>query len=163
MLARTSWKQRMFFVSLSTFIILLGASAYVSILSNPSSPWFEQLIKPSLYPGKEIFFPVWTTLYALIAIAYAFVDARARKHEDGRTALNLFISNLILNIAWTPAFFGLQQPELAYTIIILIWGTLALLMIKVERFSRIAVLLLVPYLAWVTFATWLNYSFIVLN
>jgi tryptophan-rich sensory protein len=124
--------------------------------------WYAQLRKPSWNPPGWIFGPVWTVLYAMMAIA-AWLVWRRGGFAVQRVPLGVFLLQLLLNALWSPLFFGLHNPGLAFAEILLLWlGLLATLLIFWRR-SRGAGLLLVPYLAWVSFAAVLNFTLWRLN
>ena len=122
----------------------------------PSAGYYAGLEKPSWAPPGWLFGPVWTVLYALMGIAAWLVADKPG--SASRTPFVLWSAQLALNATWTPVFFGLRSPRLALVNIALLWvaivGTVA------AFFSRrpIAGVLLMPYLAWVSFATALNFA-----
>lgn len=125
--------------------------------------WYANLNKPSFTPPGWLFGPVWTALYALMAISAFLVWHKGLNYRAVRVALILFLVQLILNALWTPLFFGAKMPGLAFTEILLLWVTIALTILTFARVSRAAALLLVPYIAWVSFAAILNASIWLLN
>lgn len=140
--------------SLAIFIAIVSvlttslAGQYFTNRSVNSS-WYE-CIKPGLTPPPIVFPIVWTTLYVLIAIAFARILM-----DDNRFAIVLLASNLVLNVFWCYLFFGAKTPLLAIPVILIIWATI--LMVQwTSRFDLITVFLLLPYLLWITFATILN-------
>ena len=141
--------------------VLLGFLSGV-IGPGPDSPWFQSLQKPTIYPDPKWFGIVWTILYVLIGFSTAMIAASWGAR--GRTAaLWLFAVHFALNLAWTPVFFGLQRMDLALGLLIAIVLSLLLVMARYWQIRKVAALLLVPYLAWVCFATLLNYEFVSLN
>lgn len=122
----------------------------------PAPDYYRGLNKPSWAPRPSIFGPVWSVLYALIGTS-AWLVAR-RGGSGSRTALGLWWAQLALNAAWTPIFFGARNRGLALVEILVTW--VAILATTVAFFARrtAAGLLLLPYLAWVTFASALNYA-----
>jgi translocator protein len=125
--------------------------------------WFEQLAKPEWNPPGWVFGPVWTTLYILMGLAAWLVWEQHGFRGAARTALGLFIVHLLFNAAWSAIFFGLQAPGLAFAEIVLLWGMILALVVLFWRLRPLAGMLLVPYLAWVTFAAVLNFSIWQLN
>ena len=114
--------------------------------------WYGTLNKPPWNPPDWVFAPVWTALYLLMGIAAWLVWS-----DKGWTwALVLFLVQLVLNAAWTWLFFGLQRPGLALFEISLLWLAILATLIVFWRIRPLAGALLVPYLAWVTFALMLN-------
>jgi tryptophan-rich sensory protein len=117
--------------------------------------WYPTLDKPTGTPPSWVFGPVWTTLYVLIGIA----GARAFEASWGRgrrLAMGAFGLQLGLNLAWSLMFFGLQQPGWALAEILVLVAAIGLTMREFDRIDRRAAALLVPYLAWVAYATYLN-------
>jgi benzodiazapine receptor len=149
--------------SLLALVAFLGACTFAASMGAIFRPgeWYEALAKPSWRPPNWLFAPVWACLYISIAVSGWLVW---RVSAPGSTvALAVFALQLALNAAWTPIFFGLHRPDLAFYEIVFLWlsivATIALFYTVQER----AALLLMPYLAWVTFAAALNFSIWQLN
>ncbi|HYI25739.1 MAG TPA: TspO/MBR family protein [Thermomicrobiales bacterium] len=119
--------------------------------------WYPSLNKPSWNPPSSVFGPVWTTLYAMMGIADYIVATRSNE-ADARYARQVYKVQLLLNSKWSVLFFGLRKPGLALVEIVFLWVAIVLTIIGFWRISRVAALLLVPYLLWTTFATALNAS-----
>jgi tryptophan-rich sensory protein len=117
--------------------------------------WYRRLRRPGWAPPGWLFGPVWTLLYLLMAVAAWRVQAAGRR---SRTALSLFAVQLALNAGWTPIFFGLRRIDLALVEIVATWFAIAATLVAFARVRLGAGLLLLPYLAWVTFASVLNWS-----
>lgn len=126
----------------------------VLVMDTGRSAWYRSLPKPALNPPGWVFGPVWTILYALMAVA-AFLIIR-RGGRGVRLAMTLFAVQLLLNASWTPVFFGLHKPAAALAVLIALWMALAATVIAFWRITRPAGWLLVPYLAWTSFALYLN-------
>ena len=124
--------------------------------------WYGGLARPPLTPPDWIFGPVWTVLYAMIAVSVALYVRRTWPGRKG-WAYGLIGFHLGCNLVWTYLFFGLESPGLALVDIVLIDLTGVSLAVLFWRAQRIASLLLWPYLAWVFFATYLNAGFFLLN
>lgn len=143
------------FLALGGWLALCFSAASLGAIFLPGE-WYAALKKPVWNPPGWIFGPVWTALYAMMAVAAWLVGQR-----DGVTAqrrpLALFLTQLALNAAWTPLFFGLHRPDLAFAAIVLLWLMLAATLAAFRPVSRVAAWLLAPYLVWVSFATALNY------
>ncbi len=134
------------------------------IVPTAQSAWFQALEKPFFNPPNWLFGPVWTLLYAFMGVAaYLVWRQRDRLRQPVRQALLLFAGQLALNAAWTPVFFGLQAVGAALVVIVLLDVALALTIRAFFPLSRTAGWLLVPYLAWVLFATVLNAAIWLLN
>ncbi len=138
---------------------VLGSAFTVSAIPN----WYATLAKPALNPPGWVFGPVWVTLYALMGVAAFLVWREGLGRKDVRKALSVFIIQLTLNASWSIVFFGLQSPVWALVNIALMWLAIVWTMILFFRISKPAMFLLVPYVAWVSFAAYLNYSIWILN
>lgn len=150
--------------------VLLAFSATVPGAATPPDAWYEGLAKPDWTPAGWVFPVVWTTLYALMGTAAWLVwregrgEAEAPGNPAGkRAALSLFVVQLALNAAWTPAFFGAHRIQLALWILAALWVAIAATLLAFRRVSSAAALLLVPYLVWVSVAAALNYQIWRLN
>jgi len=124
--------------------------------------WYLALNKPSWNPPGRVFGPVWTTLYAMMAVA-AWIVWKPGGFAAQPQPLGIFLVQLALNAAWTPLFFGLHWTGLAFAEIVLLWLTIAATFKAFYPVSRIAAWLLGPYLAWVSFAAVLNFNLWRLN
>lgn len=140
---------------------LVGASGVV--FTTPESEWFQSLTLPWFYPPTWAFGVVWTLLFTLIGVAAYLVYRTGVDRSDVRLALGLFGLQMIVNVAWSPAFFELQAPGLALWVIGLLWLLIVATIWAFQRVDRRAAGLLVPYLAWVSFAAVLNGSIWLLN
>jgi tryptophan-rich sensory protein len=124
--------------------------------------WYAGLRKPSWNPPNWIFGPVWTVLYATMAVAAWLVWKRGGFAAQ-RFALALFLMQLLLNALWSPLFFGLRDPGLAFADIVLLWLAVLATVVAFWKTRPLTGALLVPYLAWVTFASVLNFAMWRLN
>jgi benzodiazapine receptor len=139
-----------------------------SVFTASSIPtWYATLQKPSFSPPNWVFGPVWTTLFALMGIAAFLIwttkTRSANQQKEVAIAKTIFILQLVLNVLWSVVFFGLQQPGAAFIEIIFLWGAIVASIFFFSRISKTAAWLLAPYLAWVSFAAYLNYSIYLLN
>lgn len=126
------------------------------------STWYPTLIKPSWTPPNWVFGPVWVCLYIMIAIS-GWLLYRS-KHSHNRTvALMLYGSQLVLNCTWSFLFFFLRSPLLGLINIFLLCLLIILTIIKSWHLTRVGSVLLVPYLAWILYATTLNSAIWLLN
>ena len=125
--------------------------------------WYTTLVKPNLNPPGWIFGPVWTTLYLLMGIAAFLVWNRGWSRRDVKAALGVFLLQLVLNAVWSIIFFGLESPLWALVDIALMWLAIVWTMALFYKISKPAMWLLVPYILWVSFAAYLNYSIWILN
>ena len=143
---------------------VVGASGAVFTTMGLES-WYPSLVRPAAAPPNWVFGPVWTTLFALMGVA-VFLVWRALPGEDApaaRRALWIFAGHFVLNLGWSAAFFGAQSIRGGLVVIALLWVAIVATMIAFDRVDRRAAALLVPYLAWVSFAGYLNYAFLALN
>ena len=140
---------------------LIGSSGIV--FTTPESEWFQSLTLPWFYPPGWLFGVVWTLLFTLIGIAAYLVYRQGTDSRAVRFALGLFGLQMIVNVSWSPAFFQLQAPGVALGIIGLLWLLILATIWAFDRVDRRAALLVVPYLAWVSFAALLNGSILLLN
>ncbi|MDG6078503.1 tryptophan-rich sensory protein [Erythrobacter litoralis] len=140
--------------------VLLGFLA--GQLGGPDTEWFRSLEKPAIYPPPATFGIVWTILYIMIGLALAMICAAWGAKGRG-AAIAAFAVHFALNLAWTPTFFGAQEITAALVVLLLVDVTLLVVIALFWRIRRAAGLLLLPYLAWVLFATALNWQFLQLN
>lgn len=147
-------------VALVGFVVLCQAAGLMGTVFTASAipEWYAFLNKPSFAPPNWLFGPVWTSLYAMMAVSAWLVWRRA-----GASALNVFWVQLALNALWTPLFFGLHSPLAGLVCIALLWLAIVWTIKSFWLVSRSAALLLLPYLAWVSFASVLNYAIWMLN
>lgn len=132
-----------------------------SVSAIPS--WYEVLEKPALNPPGWIFGPVWATLYALMGIASYLVWKRGWNRVDVRNALYIFGLQLVLNATWSIVFFGLQSPGWAFVNIAAMWLAIVWTMTVFYKISKPTMWLLLPYILWVSFASYLNLMIWILN
>lgn len=125
--------------------------------------WYMTLNKPELAPPNWIFGPVWTTLFILMGIALYLVWKQGIDRKDVKIALCIFGTQLILNVLWSIIFFGLENPGSAFIEIISLWISILLSIIYFYKINKTAGYLLIPYIAWVSFASYLNYMIWWLN
>jgi len=138
---------------------LIGSVFTVSAIST----WYTELLKPALNPPNWLFGPVWTTLYVLMGIAAFLIWKKGCGKREVRIALGIFLIQLFLNTMWSIIFFGLHNPFWAFIEIIVLWFAIVTTIIVFYKISKPAAYLLLPYLAWVTLASYLNYSIWMLN
>jgi translocator protein len=135
-----------------------------SIFTTSSiSTWYVGLIKPVINPPNWIFGPVWVTLYVLMGVAVFLVWKEGLDRVDIRKALWIFIFQLFLNTMWSIIFFGFQSPFWALLNITLLWLIIFWAIRLFYKISRLAAWLMIPYILWVSFAIYLNYSILILN
>lgn len=148
-------------LALVGFILLTFCAPAVGAFSLPGE-WYAGLEKPSWNPPSWVFGPAWTLLYTLMAVAAWLVWKRGGFAQQ-KGPLLLYFTQLALNAAWTPTFFGAHQLGAALAVIVALWLAILLTLIRFWRVNHAAGWLFVPYLAWVTFATALNFTIWQLN
>ena len=151
-------------LKLGISIVLCQLAGFLgSLFTTPAIPtWYKTLNKPFFNPPNWIFSPVWISLFILMGISL-FMVWRRQDHPRFKTALIFFFAQLILNVLWSAAFFGLRSPLLGFVDIVLLWVAILLTIQHFLRVSRMAGLLLLPYILWVSFAAVLNFSLWTLN
>ena len=147
-------------ISVAVCFLAAGIGAWVTAASVNS--WYLGINKPPWNPPDWIFGPVWSALYLMMAIS-AWLVWKTAESQKTRVALSCFALQLLLNVFWSILFFGLQQPGWAAIEIVGLWVSIAVTILLFSRQSKLAAGLLVPYLLWVTFAAYLNYTIWVLN
>lgn len=146
--------------------IVVSESAGIigSVFTTPSIPtWYAELAKPALNPPAWVFGPAWITLYFLMGVAVFLVWRRGLGQKEVKTALAIFIGQLALNTLWSIIFFSLHNPFWAFIEIIILWLAILWTILAFYKISRPAAYLLLPYILWVSFAAYLNYSIWMLN
>jgi benzodiazapine receptor len=145
-------------------VVLCQSAGFLgSLFTTPAIPtWYATLKKPFFTPPNWIFSPVWFSLFVLMGISLFFVW-RKLGHPHFKPALLFFFVQLILNILWSAAFFGLRAPLLGLVDIVLLWIAILFTILNFLKVTKFAGVLLIPYLLWVTFATLLNFSLWILN
>lgn len=141
-------------------IVLLGFLA--GGLGGPNTVWFQNLVKPDIFPPPAAFGIVWTALYILIGLSLALVVSAWGAYGRG-IAIIAFALHFIGNLAWTPVFFGMRDMVSALYVLIYVIVSLLIVIVIFWRVRKLAAVLLLPYLAWVMFAAVLNYQFIAAN
>jgi tryptophan-rich sensory protein len=139
-----------------SLLLCFAAAAFGARVTAPAiRTWYPELRKPSWTPPAGVFGPVWSALYLAMAVA-AWLAWRRADMDCRAPPLRLFATQLVLNVAWSALFFGRKQPGVAFVEILALWTAIAATTVSFWRTSRPAGLLLIPYLAWVTFASALN-------
>ncbi len=150
------------------FLIAVTGCELVGIISTPFTlaaipTWYSTLNKPPFSPPNWIFGPVWTALYFLMGVAAFLIWKKGLKNKQVKKALTYFVAQLAFNFLWSFLFFGLHSPILGLLDILILWVLILITMIKFYKLSKPAVYLLIPYILWVSFATILNLSIVILN
>lgn len=141
-----------------------GAGLLGSIFTNMSvSTWYPSLAKPWFTPPPGVIPAVWTVLFTLMGVSLFLAWRAGLTSPEFRGAAYAFAAQFVFNILWSAAFFGLQSPKAGLAVIAMLWILILLTIYRFYPLSREAALLLVPYIAWVSFAAILNYSILQLN
>jgi tryptophan-rich sensory protein len=148
---------------LAFLVVCFAAAGIGGAVTTPKiATWYATLAKPSWNPPNWIFGPVWSALYFCMAVA-AWSVWRQDGFSGAKVPMTLFGVQLVLNVLWSYIFFGLENPGLAFVEVLALWAAIAATMIGFWQRSSIAGILFVPYLAWVSFASVLNFTIWRLN
>jgi len=152
-------------VTLSAWIIAcLLAGVFGSFFTMEAIPaWYAGLDKPSFTPPDYAFGPVWTALYILMGASAYLVYKQGAQKIEVQSALKIFALQLILNSLWSVAFFGMHSPLAGMIVILILWLAIADTINRFYPISKSAALLMMPYIAWVTYAAILNIALIQMN
>lgn len=150
-------KSRQAFGLLGWLLVAFAAAAVGGFASASAGEFYRELVRPSWAPPGWVFGPVWSVLYALMGIA-AWLVWRARGFAGARSALVLFIAQLAANALWSWLFFVWRLGGVAFGEVLLLWALILATMVMFWRISKVAGALLFPYLAWVSFASALNFA-----
>ena len=153
-----------------TFLWALGIAAAVGVVVaiagavlTEIGPWYTSLKKPSWKPPDWAFGPVWTTIFILAAISAALAWDASETPAARTAVVTVLIVNALLNIAWSGIFFKLRRPDWALAEVALLWLSIVALIVVLGAQSTAAGLLMVPYLVWVSIASFLNYRIVEMN
>ena len=135
----------------------------LGMLTTDLSVWYFGLRKPDWQPPDWLFGPVWTTIFALAAIAGVIYWKNVEDREARLRVQLAFFANAFLNTLWSLLFFRIKRPDLALYEVGILWVSIAVLIVMLRRGSSTAAWLIAPYLAWVSFAAFLNYTIVQLN
>lgn len=145
---------------LGGFILLInGIGSLPALFVGSDTSWIE---RPWFYPPEVLFPIVWTVLFSLMGISLYLIVRSGVNRRSVRIALLVFAIQFLINVMWTPVFFGLRRVGFGLVIILVLWIMIVATIITFARVQRTAALLLVPYLAWVSFAAILNAAIVLL-
>jgi tryptophan-rich sensory protein len=142
--------------------IILGSLGGIVTRTGPDT-WYALLEKPAFSPPGWLFGPVWTLLFILMGISLWMVWKEGIEKRDVRIALGVFAVQFIFNIAWSFLFFGMQSPFLGLVDILILWILILATIVCFFQVQKTAAFLLIPYILWVSFASFLNYTIFILN
>ncbi|MBM3422643.1 MAG: tryptophan-rich sensory protein [Chlorobi bacterium] len=146
--------------------ILCFLAAYTGSLFTPepgSSWYYTELARPEWNPPDWLFPPVWSLLFLMMSISLWLVLKKGTQDRKVTFAVVVFCVQLLLNMSWSAAFFGMQNPQVGMIVILLLWTAIVLTIVQFRKISAVAAYLLVPYLLWVSFASYLNFTIWQLN
>jgi tryptophan-rich sensory protein len=146
-------------VAAVTTLLVLGIGRGTTTVG----PWYENLVKPKWNPPNWVFGPAWTIILGLAAWAGVSAWSNASGATSRLLVLVLFGVNILLYVLWSPLFFNLKRPDWALLEVPLLWLSIVALMVGLAPLSAAASWLLLPYLVWVTFAAFLNWTIVRLN
>jgi len=126
-------------------------------------PWYHRLSRPDWAPPDPAFGVIWTVIFALAVIAGIAAWRAAPTRTEASTLIGMFAINGFLGIVWSLVFFRAERPDWALAELVLFWLSIVGLIVACGRYSRTAALLLLPYIAWVTFAGVLNFEIVARN
>lgn len=151
-----------------TIYILLSVIAFVVLGSlgglftiSEIKGWYSSLQKPSWNPPNWLFGPVWTTLYSMMGISFGIILSST--NPERKRALTLFLIQFVFNLLWSYIFFNQHMIGLALLEILAMWIFILLSIFSFNRISKLAAILLIPYISWVSFAAILNFTIYRLN
>lgn len=153
-----SWILPALLAALAAFVVAAIGGTLTDL-----GPWYQELAKPDWTPPPAVFPIAWTSVFALVVIAFVYAWKGAPNTKVSDTLIGLFAANAFLNITWSLLFFRMQRPDWAFYELILLWTSVAVLVIYCWRYSKVASFVLIPYLAWVTIAGALNWEVVQLN
>lgn len=153
------WKKLIF-----TFILCESVGSIGSLfVRRDIFVWYESLLKPTFNPPNWVFFPVWTALYALMAMSLYLVWVKKATFKVHRSAYLLFGGQLLINLLWTILFFGMRNIFFGLVDIAILFWFIGVMGLYFYRIDKRAAYLLIPYFIWVGFAGYLNYAIWILN
>jgi len=147
-------------------LISIGVALFLGVaggLLTDVGPWYRDLRKPRLNPPDWLFGPAWTVILGLAAWSAVLAWNAASTPAEQRLVILLFGANAVFHLLWSPLFFKLKRPDWALVEVAFLWASLVALLIGLRPISSTASLLILPYLVWVSFATWLNWRIVRLN
>lgn len=158
MIIRFNWKKLL--VSLLIPLAIGGLSA---LITGSDMKIYEEINSPPLSPPGIVFPIAWTLLYILMGISFYLVWNTDNSYVNKQFAYLTFFVQLFLNFLWSPVFFSARQYLAAFIILVLIWIAIIAMIVSFSKISKASGLLQIPYLAWVTFAGYLNFGVYLLN
>ena len=144
------------------FVLLLGFTSARLVPTGADNAWYAALTKPEITPPDWAFPVAWTVIYIMLGLALAMIINARGSHLRG-PAIAVFAVQLVINLIWSPLFFGMHQVGWALGVVGAMFGLTLVMTVIFARIRTFAAVLLVPYLAWLLFAGYLNYQIMDLN
>ncbi len=154
---KTFWKPVLVAVAVAIFVGVMGGTL------TDTGPWYQGLRKPPWQPPDWLFGPAWTLIFASAVASAVYAWRNVETKAQREWVIVIFALNGVLNILWSTLFFKLRHPDWALIEVAFLWLSIALPIAGFWRFSKLASFYLLPYLAWVTFAAFLNFTVVQLN
>jgi tryptophan-rich sensory protein len=154
---RAGWKPVLTAAACAMAVATLGG------IVTDIGPWYHSLTKPSWQPPDWLFGPVWTLIFACAALAGVLAWRSEPTLKHWARIVGIFAANGVLNIVWSAFFFGLHRPDWALAEVAALWVSVLALILVLAPQSTSAALLIAPYLVWVSFAAFLNWTIVRLN
>ena len=156
-------KKRISKTSIVVCIVAMLLVAGIGRVISELGPWYQALRVPPWQPPGAVFGIVWTTIYVLTTISAILAWRDVDKRLDGGKLIGLFALNCILNVMWSFIFFKLHRPDLAALQVGFFWLSILALIVFIWPRNKVASLMLLPYIVWVSIASALNFSVVQLN
>jgi benzodiazapine receptor len=156
-------KKEFFRLILSIIICQLAGIIGSIFTASSVTSWYPTLVKPSFTPSGFYIGLIWIVLFFLMGISLFLIWRETPSSIEARIALNFFAAQLIVNVLWSMAFFGMRSPIRGVFVIAFLWILILINIIKFWPVNRTAAILLIPYIVWVSIAAYLNYSIWRLN
>jgi benzodiazapine receptor len=156
-------KKEFFRLILSIIICQLAGIIGSIFTASSVTSWYPTLVKPSFTPSGFYIGLIWIVLFFLMGISLFLIWRETPSSIEARVALNFFAAQLIVNVLWSMAFFGMRSPIRGVFVIAFLWILILINIIKFWPVNRTAAILLIPYIVWVSIAAYLNYSIWRLN
>jgi benzodiazapine receptor len=156
-------KKEFFRLILSIIICQLAGIIGSIFTASSVTSWYPTLVKPSFTPSGFYIGLIWIVLFFLMGISLFLIWRETPSSIEARIALNFFAAQLIVNVLWSMAFFGMRSPIRGVFVIAFLWILILINIIKFWPVNRTAAILLIPYIIWVSIAAYLNYSIWRLN
>lgn len=144
---------------LALFIVFIIGTGFAIGMLNPPGSWYAALTKPWFNPPNWVFAPVWSVIYLLVAIA----GWRTFERDRNSTAMMLWWVQMALNFLWSPIFFTAHRPDVAFAVILSLLAAILAFIALQRSEDRVSAVLFLPYAAWVSFASMLNFEIFRLN